>query len=121
METKYQSELNDIHIGSIQERAILDFLLQQPQIPNQNDNIKSLTLSLEANTSKLKEGFGYYKMVTTTQHDLLKANAILDFCKELTVTEDFVQADKNVLEQNALLEMAKVVKNLVKKVVEKVS
>ena len=120
MATQYQEELYVIHVDSIQKGAIRDFLSQQPQIPNSKDFRECLTLSLKANTSKLKEGFGYYKMVTTTEHDLLKANAVLDFCKELTVTADFVQADKDLLEQNALLEMAKVVKNLVEKVIAKV-
>ena len=120
MATQYQEELYGIHIDSIEKGAIHKLLSQQPQIPNSKKIRESLTLSLKANTSKLKEGFGYYKMVTTTEYDLLEANAVLDFCKELTVTEDFVQADKNVLEQNALLEMAKVVKNLVEKVIAKV-
>ena len=121
MATQLQKELYGVHIDSIKKGAILKLLSQKPQIPNSKYFREKLTLSAKADSSRLKEGFGYYEMVSTTEYDLLEANAVLDFCEQLTLTEDFAQADKDVLVQNALLEMAKVVKKLVKKVVEKVS
>ena len=117
-----EQSLHETHINLIKTEAILDFLFQQekqqeqPQVPNSKDISKKLTLSAKEDGSILKRFFGHYEMVSTSEYYLLRAQAVLDFCEQLTLTEDFVQGDKAVLIQNARIQVAKVVGKVVEKI-----
>lgn len=106
----------NIHKNVLCDSALAFFLSEN------KDALKKSITKIDDNINILNENVinNYKRMIhspfifdkpkhTNSEYTLLQAQVVLDFCRQLTLTEEFVQSDKDALIHIALVQMSRTV------------